>query len=650
MMTEDHIRRALQLLERPARPPAQFAESLFARLVEAVKQEEVRLAPRRPAVKLRLPRLQPRRPVPLFAAALVAVIVAAAVLFFPRPQLALAVIQAAQEQFAAAPPFRAVVSGSSRAIAEEISPGAEAPYLIEQIIWYDGEAAWRRDVVEDESAFRGGAGSFAVWDGKQLGEYLAESNEFFLNPKAPDERIPRTELNALLRIQQFLELLFGPEAEGEAEAFIEDTCAVLPDDQIAGRHARHVSCPETRDAADIVKIPPLDIWVDGEFGLVLKFVSRGSLEAESEVTTIEFNPTFPPGIFEVVPPAGANVVWLGTGPTPPEYREVQPDEAVDATIPVAARPYAVQVGFGSVWVASGSTEPYPTIFRLDPATGETIASVQVNPFQELVLGEGAIWTGWCRVDPATHEVQVIRGLAAGEDVTCEPQPPPATAAEAEAEREVLERAAQVRGYVGAAGEGGLWAAGIYGSAGSVVRLDSRTGELVATIDLGTREVAGAMAVGEGALWVAVQTDAGKSLLYRIDTRSNQVAARIELDLAAGSIAVAEDAVWLTISPYQAGEYDPSLAAVMRVDPRTNRVGAVVVLEGSSDLTLGGGYVWVTNREGNTVTQIDPRTNQVVGEPIVVGGEPASIDMGEGSVWIGNFADGTLSRIDLQAAR
>lgn len=627
--------------------------------------DEVRWPDLWPAIEIRARRAEPaRRPEPRFrvrrlapvgALAVIALVIAILTTFFPRPPSALAVVQEAELRFADAPPFRAVVSGSSRAIGEEISPGRDASYVFEQVIWYDGENGWRRDVVRDDDSFRGGPGSFAVWDGNQLGEYLAETNEFLLDPEAPDERIPRTELNALVQIRR---LWFGPEAEQDATAFIERACTVVGDEPIAGRPAHHLSCRETSSAAGIVETYPLEMWVDAEYGLVLRFVYQGPLAGKSEVTSIEFDPAFPASTFEVVPPAGAKVYWQGTGPTPPELRQVQPGEAVSATIPVAARPYWLQVGFGSVWVASGSTERHPTIFRLDPTTGAIVASVQVSHFGELILGEGAIWTGWCRVDPATYQVEVVRGLVAGEDVSCEPQPPPTTAEgerALEEQRALEERGTQVRGYVGAAGGGAVWAAGIDESTrestgestGSVLRLDPWTGEVVATIDLGTGEGVGAMAVADGVLWVTAQTEAGGSLLYRIDTRTNRIVARIELDLAAGNVVVGEGAVWLTVSPYQGGEgYDPSQGAVLRVDPQTNRVAALVPLEGSGDVAVDGGFVWVTSRNTNTVTRIDPRTNHLVGEPIVVGGEPSSIAVGHGSVWITNFADGTLARIDL----
>jgi YVTN family beta-propeller protein len=48
--------------------------------------------------------------------------------------------------------------------------------------------------------------------------------------------------------------------------------------------------------------------------------------------------------------------------------------------------------------------------------------------------------------------------------------------------------------------------------------------------------------------------------------------------------------------------------------------------------------------GDSVVAIDPATGAVAGE-IPVGGRPAAVAVGEGSVWVGNRDDGTLLRID-----
>jgi DNA-binding beta-propeller fold protein YncE len=62
------------------------------------------------------------------------------------------------------------------------------------------------------------------------------------------------------------------------------------------------------------------------------------------------------------------------------------------------------------------------------------------------------------------------------------------------------------------------------------------------------------------------------------------------------------------------------------------------------IAFGEGLLWVTNADDDTVTRIDPRTGEVVGEPIRVEGQPVGVRVGEGAVWVTSNDDGSLSRI------
>ena len=75
-------------------------------------------------------------------------------------------------------------------------------------------------------------------------------------------------------------------------------------------------------------------------------------------------------------------------------------------------------------------------------------------------------------------------------------------------------------------------------------------------------------------------------------------------------------------------------------PRRLRPGRSV----ADSVAFGEGSVWVTHTEGNSVSQVDPRTNTRV-QTIQVGGGPAGVAVGAGFVWVANSLDGTLSQID-----
>jgi DNA-binding beta-propeller fold protein YncE len=61
------------------------------------------------------------------------------------------------------------------------------------------------------------------------------------------------------------------------------------------------------------------------------------------------------------------------------------------------------------------------------------------------------------------------------------------------------------------------------------------------------------------------------------------------------------------------------------------------------IAAGLGSVWVADASG-TVTRLDPDTGAPTG-PIRVGGGPTDITVGLGAVWVTNQLDQTISRID-----
>lgn len=61
--------------------------------------------------------------------------------------------------------------------------------------------------------------------------------------------------------------------------------------------------------------------------------------------------------------------------------------------------------------------------------------------------------------------------------------------------------------------------------------------------------------------------------------------------------------------------------------------------------FGEGYVWVTNSGDDTVMRLDPRSGEVVGEPISVPGQPVGVTADEGAVWVTSNDANTVTRID-----
>ena len=101
-----------------------------------------------------------------------------------------------------------------------------------------------------------------------------------------------------------------------------------------------------------------------------------------------------------------------------------------------------------------------------------------------------------------------------------------------------------------------------------------------------------------------------------------------------------------------GSSSPSLDrvdadAVGILDPKTGRITAEVRLGGTpAQLAAGAGSIWAVSPQRQTVSRIDPKTLDVL-QTIDVGSGPGGIAYSRETraVWVANSGDGTLSRID-----
>jgi DNA-binding beta-propeller fold protein YncE len=189
-------------------------------------------------------------------------------------------------------------------------------------------------------------------------------------------------------------------------------------------------------------------------------------------------------------------------------------------------------------------------------------------------------------------------------------------------------------------DGKLW---VLSAPGRVVRIDPATNAAVGT-PLPVPADAEAIAVGDGALWVARvapgDLDApGKDAVTRIDLATGRMVATIKVRRAPLDIAATPGAVWV---PNSGGGGD----SVARIDPRTNRLAGRPVSTGASpqSLAVGGGSLWVANHDARAVTRIDLASGTVVAD-IPVPSEPHRVAYGAGAAWVGNWHDNSVSRID-----
>ena len=197
----------------------------------------------------------------------------------------------------------------------------------------------------------------------------------------------------------------------------------------------------------------------------------------------------------------------------------------------------------------------------------------------------------------------------------------------------------------AVADGKLW---VLTGAGTVVRLDPATNRVVGK-PLRVPADTAAIAVAQGALWVTTVASGdlgapGKDTVARIDLASGKVVADLPVSSEPHRVAYGAGAVWV------GNWHDDS---VSRIDPATNQVVGSPIPIGAhhaGNLVVGAGDLWVTSdyrvdgaAEDTVVVRIDAQTNRAV-ETIAVGGHPIDVAAAGGAVWVSVANPGRLLRI------
>lgn len=165
-------------------------------------------------------------------------------------------------------------------------------------------------------------------------------------------------------------------------------------------------------------------------------------------------------------------------------------------------------------------------------------------------------------------------------------------------------------------------------------LDLESGDLAETVALEGRP--GAVAAGEGAVWVALPDEA---TVVRIDPRTTAVVDTIPVEADPAAVAVGAGSVWVA---------NAGAATISRISPETNTV--VQTLDAPSapaGLAVGSGSLWVTSTIDDSVSRFDVDEGRLE-KTIAVGDRPAGIAVGDGDVWVANSASGSVSRIDVDS--
>jgi streptogramin lyase len=165
---------------------------------------------------------------------------------------------------------------------------------------------------------------------------------------------------------------------------------------------------------------------------------------------------------------------------------------------------------------------------------------------------------------------------------------------------------------------------------SVTRLSADNLRIEKTIPLRS-EIIG-LAAGRKTLW-ALLSDDEKYYLASINTKTNQVVARVPLAGEPSGLADDGGTLWVTIR---------KLGQLWKFNGTGN--GEVFNLFSSADgIAAANGSIWVTDFVEGVLSRVDASTGRVVA-PFNIGKDPGPFAVGAGAVWLLSYADWTITRI------
>ncbi len=126
-------------------------------------------------------------------------------------------------------------------------------------------------------------------------------------------------------------------------------------------------------------------------------------------------------------------------------------------------------------------------------------------------------------------------------------------------------------------------------------------------------------------------------VLRIDPRTGRSTARAPLEAPGFALAYGKGYVWVT-------QRDED--SIARIDPDTGTVVASAAGHGPTGIAVAGDHVLVASTTDHTVVVIDPRTAKPVGRPVPVGLNPYALAASAGRAWVTNAAANSMTQLDV----
>jgi serine/threonine-protein kinase len=282
---------------------------------------------------------------------------------------------------------------------------------------------------------------------------------------------------------------------------------------------------------------------------------------------------------------------------------------------------AVVVGGGFVWVI---TEPRgDSVDKINAENNQVVGTIEAGKVVDgLAFGEGSLWATAIRISDLRPEEgntflkhSILRIDPATNRVT--------EAAQLRIEEPAI-AAFHWQGRL-AVGEGAIWMAiHTQSTLGKVVRIDLDTDEQKV---IGLPAPADGVTIGPGAIWV--RSNQLDPTIFKLDPATGTVVDRVSVGNADG-FAASNSALWVA---------DSTNDVIIAVDASTVRQAGLVAspaFEQPFAVAVWADAVWVLNRGNCTVVRIDPVTEQVVATI-----DPNTLDLafaaaGDEGVWVGGL--------------
>jgi virginiamycin B lyase len=249
--------------------------------------------------------------------------------------------------------------------------------------------------------------------------------------------------------------------------------------------------------------------------------------------------------------------------------------------------------------------------HIDVKTNKTVDPVAGlnKPCGGMVSAFGSLWVLACgdgtlaRIDPKTFKVTAtipsgtsdIRGsLAASTDSIWVLTDAKTTLSRIDPDQNAVVGEMRVPSGCGGLtfGETALWLA--CPNENKVLRINPAINLVEKVIDVAAHPQA--LTVGATSIWVLCEKD---GTVDRIDPKTNKVSKSIELDVAGakGAIAFGEGAVWVTMTGFP----------LTRIDPQSETVAQQFFGAGGGGAILTSpGAIWLSNPDAGTLVRIDPK--------------------------------------------